>query len=123
MRKNFFAQIFVIALILPVATLVSCRPKNDPPPEVQINGTLYFCFTGAQNDPPVTPEKGDIVGYISSWVDGIPSVDDQTNVIRLLDHPYARVDGNYYILYFRHVKRSGFSARLQTILNDNREWI
>lgn len=102
MRKNFFAQISVIALILSVATLVSCRPKNDPPPEVQINGTLYFCFTGAQNDPPVTPEKGDIVGYISSWVDGIPSVDDQTNVIRLLDHPYARVDGNYYILYFRH---------------------
>ena len=46
--------------------------------------------------------KEDIVGYISSWVDGIPSVDDQTNVIRLLDHPYARVDGNYYILYFRH---------------------
>ena len=100
MRKIFFIPIVATVLILSVATLVSCRPKNDPPPEVQINGTLYFCYTGAQSNPSVTPRKEDIVGYISSWVDGIPSVDDQTNVIRLLDHPYAQVDGNYYILYF-----------------------
>ena len=106
MKKRTSALFLAAVLILSVAALASCGPKNDPPPEVQINGALYFCFEGAQSDPPVTPEKEDIVGYISSWVDGIPSVDDQTNVIRLLEHPYAEVDGNYYILYFHHGKEA-----------------
>lgn len=102
MKKRTSAMLLAAVLVLSVAALASCSPKNDPPPEVQINGTRYFCFEGAQSDPPVTPEKEDIVGYISSYVDGMPSEDDQTNVIRLLEHPYAEVGGNYYILYFRH---------------------
>ncbi len=60
-------------------------PKGDRPAMIRVGGKLYY----STNAMVLYVDKSDIIGYTTSYTDGEPSKDGETNFSRKLGLPYA----------------------------------
>ena len=71
---------------------------GDYPAAIQIEGQVYLLAEGPM---PAEVEESAVIGRTTSYTDGWPSRDGETNFSRELDLPYARVEGGMAVLVDR----------------------
>lgn len=91
--KKILALFFVILLSF---SLISCGKgvETDYPAAIMVDGTIYY---KSIQEIPAEDAEDNIIGYTTSYTDTFPKKDGQTNFIRELDLPYAKVDGGIAI--------------------------
>ncbi|MBQ4040837.1 MAG: hypothetical protein IJC91_06855 [Oscillospiraceae bacterium] len=92
--KKILALFLVILLSF---SLFSCGKgvETDYPAAIMVDGTIYY---KSIEEVPAEEAENNIIGYTTSYTDKFPKKDGQTNFIRELDLPYAKVDDGIAIL-------------------------
>lgn len=68
----------------------------DYPAAIQVEGKVYLL---AEQPSPMEVDDSAVIGHTSSYTDGWPQQDGETNFSRELGLPYARVEGGIALLY------------------------
>ena len=92
MKKVLFA---LLAFLLFGAACGSAA-QGDFPAALMAEGEIYLL---PPEPSPVEIDPSAVIGYTSSYTDGFPERDGETNFSRELGLPYARVEGGIAILY------------------------
>lgn len=90
----------ILALFLAILlsfSLFGCgkRVETDYAAAIMVDGTIYY---KSIQEVPAEIAENNIIGYTTSYTDKFPKKDGQTNFIRELNLPYAKVDDGIAIL-------------------------
>ncbi|MBQ8830634.1 MAG: hypothetical protein IJ017_03445 [Oscillospiraceae bacterium] len=81
----------VLTALLLFISLIGCTKhvETDYAAAIMVDGTIYY---KSIEEVPAEEAEINIIGYTTSYTDKFPKKDGQTNFIRELDLPYAKVD-------------------------------
>ena len=90
------ACLCLIICIITIPRLVSEQTHGDYPAAIMVKGTIYLL-----SEEPVLEEidDDDIIGYTTSYTDGFPQKNGETNFSRELNLPYAKVENGIAVFY------------------------
>ena len=89
--------LIIVLVILLSFSLFSCGKgvETDYPAAIMVDETIYY---KSIQEIPAEDAEDNIIGYTTSYTNTFPNKDGQTNFIRELNLPYAKVDGGIAIL-------------------------
>ena len=91
-------KVFSFALVLLLTfSLIGCAKgvETDYAAAIMVDGTIYY---KSIEEIPAEKAENSIIGYTKSYTDTFPKKDGQTNFIREINLPYAKVDEGIAIL-------------------------
>ena len=92
--KKFLGMVLTVLLVI---SLIGCGKgvETDYAAAIMVDGTIYY---KSIEEVPAEEAENNIIGYTKSYTDTFPQKDGQTNFIRELNLPYAKVDDGIAIL-------------------------